>query len=254
MISKNRFKYLKSLKIKKYRNQAKQILIEGSRLIDESMRAGANIELICYTKQFVSNSNHKKLLRFIDNKNILIEEISDVDMKALSDSMHNQGILGLADMPIADDTSQLICANQLILDSISDPGNLGNIMRTTDWFGIKSLYFSSDCIDPYNAKVIRSAMGAHFYLDIFHIDIIAHIKHLKENDFTIIAADLDGESVYNWAPPEKWAIILGNEAHGISDKIRKLVDCTITIPKQGSIESLNVSMATGIVLSHIKKI
>ena len=82
MISKNRFKYLKSLKIKKYRNQAQQILIEGSRLIDESMRAGANIELICHTKQFIRNSNHEQLLRFIDNKNILIEEISDVDMKA----------------------------------------------------------------------------------------------------------------------------------------------------------------------------
>ena len=78
--------------------------------------------------------------------------------------------------------------------------------------------------------------------------------HLKNNDFTIIAADLKGDALYDWIPPQKYAIIFGNEAHGISDKIRKLIDCKITIPKQGHIESLNVSMSAGIVLSHIQNI
>ena len=254
MISKNRLKALKLLKIKKYRIQTQQILIEGLRLIGESMRAEADIKRIFYTKQFMNNDNSNKLLRMIDSRLIPVEEISDIDMNKLSDSMNNQGILGLAAMPIGDEKNQFGRDNQLILDSISDPGNLGNIMRTSDWFGMKTLYYSSDCVDPYNSKVLRSAMGAHFYLDIFHIDIVAHIQYLKENNFTIIAADLDGDSIYDWEPPKKWAIILGNEAHGISDKVRKLIDSKITIPKQGNIESLNVSMAAGILLSHIKKI
>ena len=112
---------------------------------------------------------------------------------------------------------------------------------------------SENSIDPYNEKVVRSAMGAHFYINIVSIDIVKHIKMLKESKHPIIGADIVGESLYEWEPSERWAIILGNEAHGISDKIRKLIDYNITIPKLGNIESLNVSMAAGILLSHIKK-
>ena len=254
MISKNKFKYLKSLKIKKYRTQAKQILIEGRRLIAEAIKSGARIDLICCTEQFISNLDNKQFLLMVENKNIPIEEISNLNMDELSESVTNQGLIGLANINISNDENRFTYPNQLILDSISNPGNLGNIIRTLDWFGIDKLYLSHNCTDIYNSKVIRSAMGAHFYIDIVQIDILEHIAYLKQNNFSIIAADIEGESIYDWNFPEKWAIILGNEAHGISDKVRKLIDYKITVPKVGNVESLNVSMAAGIIVSHIKKI
>ena len=263
MISKNRLKYLKSLKVKKHRIKSNQILIEGLRLIDESIQSGASIELIYYTREFSANPNNKMFINLVNNKNIFVEEINNEGINELTDSISNQGIIALVNMDVAgtfnkliyDDKIKLINEDyQLILESIADPGNLGNILRTADWFGMRSIYLSDDCTDPYNAKVIRSAMGAHFYLNIIQINIINHIQYLKENDFIIFGADIDGDSIYNVDIPKKCAIILGNEAHGISDNLRKLIDYNITIPKKGNIESLNVSMAAGIIMSHINKI
>ena len=125
-------------------------------------------------------------------------------------------------------------------------------MRTADWFGLSAVYLSENCIDPYNPKVIRSAMGAHFYINTIQISIIRHIKLLKKNNFKIIGADISGDSIYDSVIPDKWAIILGSEAHGISEEVKNIIDYKITIPKKGSVESLNVAMAGGILLSHIK--
>ena len=251
MISKNKFKYLRSLKIKKYRNQANQILIEGVRLIDESIKANARIQSIYYLDSFLNNINNKSFISILQKSNIPMDEIDIDSMGQLSDSINNQGVIGLVDINLIR-TCDYKDSSQLILDSISDPGNLGNIIRTSDWFGFKNIYLSNNSIDPYNPKVVRSAMGAHFYLNIIEIDIIEHITNLKNNNFKIIAADLDGQNIHNWTPPNKWAIILGNEAHGISDEIYKLIDYKVTIPKHGNMESLNVSMAAGILLSCIK--
>jgi len=253
MISKTRLKYLKSLMIKKYRNKFKQVLLEGTRLINEAINAKADIESVYCLESFLTNPNHKEFIDLLNANNISISKISKLEIKGLVDSVNNQGIVAVASIDLVA-SNKLENRHQLILDSISDPGNLGNIIRTADWFGISNIYLSNDSVDPYNAKVIRSAMGAHFYLNIIEINITQHIMNLKKNNFTIIAADLNGENIYNWDFPEKWALILGNEAHGISNKVRKLIDCKITIPKQGNIESLNVSMAAGILLSHIKKI
>ena len=119
---------------------------------------------------------------------------------------------------------------------------------------IQELNLSDNSVDPFNSKVVRSAMGAHFYVNIFMLNIVEHIIELKKNDFTIVVADMLGDSIYNWDVPDKWAIILGNEAHGVSDKLRKLVDYNIAIPKKGNIESLNVSTAAGIILSKVRKL
>ena len=111
-------------------------------------------------------------------------------------------------------------------------------------------YFGQEKI-KFTIMVVLMSIGELSH--IIQIDIIKHIQNLKKNNFTIIGADITGKNLYNWNPPEKWAIILGNEAHGISDKIRKFIDYNVTIPKDGNIESLNVSMAGGILLSHINR-
>tara|TARA_Y100001970_G_C13838890_1_gene653477 strand:- start:176 stop:736 length:561 start_codon:yes stop_codon:yes gene_type:complete len=172
------------------------------------------------------------------------------DIKKLSESKNNQGIIAVVNIE-APCQVEYINKNQLIIDSISDPGNLGNIMRSADWFNLKDIYLSENSVDPYNSKVIRSAMGAHFYLNIFEINIIHHIKKLKEKKFKIIGANIKGKGLYDWTIPSKWALVLGNEAHGISNEVNNLIDYNISIPQKGNVESLNVSTAGGIILSHI---
>ena len=176
MISKNKLKYLCSLKIKKYRLKEKQLLIEGCRLINESINANASIESIYYSKKFLHNENNLDLINTFKNKTVLFAETTQENINQLSDSMNNQGVIAVINIP--DNNKDYLYNHQLILDSISDPGNLGNIIRTADWFGLKNIYLSENSIDPYNSKVIRSAMGAHFYINIIQIDIINH-THLK---------------------------------------------------------------------------
>ena len=250
MISKNRLKYLRSLKIKKYRIKEQLLLVEGFRLISEALNAQADIQTIYYSKKILNNKEFQRLFDKCNSKKIEIVEIQQKNIDELSDSINNQGIIAIINTPISIDN--FTSSNQLILDSISDPGNMGNILRTADWFGLKNIYLSENSIDPYNRKTVRASMGAHFYINIIFINIDQHIKMLKENNFTIIGADVIGDNLYDWEPPSKWAIILGNEAHGISSKVKELVDYNITIPKKGNIESLNVAMAAGILLSHAK--
>ena len=262
MISKNKFKYLSSLKIKKYRLKEQLFLADGFRLINEALSAEesgfpVSIQSIYYTKFFLNNKNIEGFFNKCENKKIKLIEADKKDIDKLSESQNNQGIIAVINIPNWSGASLLkekSPKHQLILDEIADPGNLGNILRTAAWFGMSEIYLSKNSIDPYNEKVIRSAMGAHFYVNIAFVNIVEHIILLKKNNYSIIGADISGESLYDWHAPDRGAIILGNEAHGISSKVRKLIDYNITIPKQGKIESLNVSMAAGILLSHINKI
>ncbi len=137
------------------------------------------------------------------------------------------------------------------LDGISDPGNMGTILRTASWFGVKSIFYSSKCVDPFNSKVIRSAMGAHFYFS--HLELISELEQFekfKSMNVEILGAEMDGKPVrssvdLNYA---KWMLVLGNEAHGISDDIREYISGSISIKGSSELESLNVSIAAGILL------
>ena len=248
MLSKNQFKFLNSLKYKKKRVQEKKILIEGMRIIKEAQNSSIIIDSIYYTDRFTKN--HSRLLDVFKNQDISMTLCDEDDIKKLSESKNNQGIIAVVNIE-APCQVEYINKNQLIIDSISDPGNLGNIMRSADWFNLKDIYLSENSVDPYNSKVIRSAMGAHFYLNIFEINIIHHIKKLKEKKFKIIGANIKGKGLYDWTIPSKWALVLGNEAHGISNEVNNLIDYNISIPQKGNVESLNVSTAGGIILSHI---
>ena len=135
--------------------------------------------------------------------------------------------------------------------TLSDQITLDDI-KTLSEFGVKNLILSPKCVDIYNSKVVRSAMGAHFHLNqIVQENILHIIPQLKKDSFTIIGADMDGTSIDKFVPPQKWALVLGNEAHGLSPHIKSLLDERITIPKIGNIESLNVAVAGGVILNSL---
>ena len=250
MISKSEIKKIRSLNTKKGRDLHDLILIEGKRLISQIVSSKSNINKVWTTEDFYNKN--PKLINFLSG--VEVELISSQDLKTITTTQNPSGIIGIMEPPAGsiDKMNERI----LILDNIADPGNLGTILRTANWFGINNVVLSEECVDPYNSKVVRSAMGSHFSMNIVKIDIFRYINQLRSNQFKIIAADLDtNHSIENLElNSNQWALLMGSEAHGLSENIDKLVDYKIKIPQSGKIESLNVSVACGIFLFHISGI
>ena len=247
MLSNSQIKLFKSLHNKKFRFAEKQFIIEGHRLIEEAFRAKTKFNAIWCTEEYADKNS--ELLTALKRANNTWETTSVKSLSQVCDSQNNQGIIALLTLP-NQDQFEISISPILLLDNISDPGNMGTILRSAEWFGIKNIICSSKCVDIYNSKVIRSAMGAHFHLNqIVQDNLIQIIPQLKNEGFSIIGADLDGVSINEFSPPQKWALILGNEAHGLSPHIKSLLDESVTIPKSGKIESLNVAVASGVILN-----
>ena len=186
----------------------------------------------------------------LKKKNIPWSVAPDLIIRQISDSLNDQGVIALAPIPTYNKFKNPP-QRSLYLDGISDPGNMGTLLRTAAWFGIKSIFRSPKCVDPFNSKVVRSAMGAHFYFS--HFEAISEEKIL--NDFVkvgikVLASDMEGTSIhtFNLSDFTGWILVLGNEAHGISESMNRLIKNTITIPGVKGMESLNVSVAGGILL------
>ena len=141
----------------------------------------------------------------------------------------------------------------IYLDGISDPGNLGTIIRTAVWFGIQQIILSENCASIWNSKVIRSAMGAHFKIDLKELEF-SEVMQMDSFSHQIIGASMNGIPMSNLNKNiRKWILVLGNEAHGISPNIEKLINHNITIHGTGKQESLNVAIAGGIILNYLSE-
>lgn len=249
MISKNKVKFLRCLTNKKYRLKNQKVFLEGRRLVDEAINSKVNFETIWFTKVAFENPMNAELIKKIRSRKILLDEISNSDLHDLSDTENSQGIIAEIDInkfskSILDDTFN---DNLLILDGISDPGNLGTIFRTAAWYNIQSIILTSDCVDPFNLKCLRSGVGAHFYFkNIINAEREELIKFLNNNNYDIYCADLKGAILSDVKLKNKWAVILGSEAHGLNPDFN--IYNKVTIKKYGNIESLNAAVACGIIL------
>ncbi len=143
------------------------------------------------------------------------------------------------------------CGFQLVLDGIQDPGNMGTLIRLADWFGMEQIVCSEDTVDFYNPKVIQASMGSFTRVNIVYTDLQ---KFLKESPNIAVGTDMTGENIYSYQKPDKINLIMGNEGNGMRPEIENLVKDKITIPRFGksqSTESLNVSIAAGIILGQL---
>ena len=238
MIRRNQVKLIRSLQQKKFREEHGLFIVEGLRSIQEALRANASIESIFWTEAFSEkNSNHMNTISAVQNESVLMAE-----MKQLSPSTTPPGVLAVCKIPIFD--SPDMNRNFIYLDHISDPGNMGTILRTALWFGIHNIVLSEACIDPFNPKVVRGAMGAHF-----HISWIGTMPLCAFTDYKVLGADYRGNSILAVKKiPDKWVLVMGSEAHGISSDVHDELDQLIAIPKVGTGESLNVGVSMGILL------
>ena len=241
MITKKTYKNIRSLKDKKIRHAQKRFTLEGIRTIQTVLDENVPIECVLFTKEF--HSKHSEFIKQINDK--ILFEVSDREIKDLSNTITPSGVLAVAYFPNYNKID--LTKNLIYLDRISDPGNMGTMIRTASWFGLDQVVLSNNCIDPFNPKVVAAAMGSHFQLKFIGKEKIENL-----NDYLWIGASLNGQKLSELKEiKKKWVLAMGSEAHGISEKIMKRLDKVYTITKQGKGDSLNVAVAMGIFLNKL---
>ena len=248
MITRNELKYYSSLSQKKFRESELKFIVEGLKNVEEGLDSHYDCEIVLTTFEFAEL--HKNFLSDVKRKKIRIEILRSQDFIRISETKSPQGIAAVfryAKLKFYPDKTE---SNVLVyLDNISDPGNLGTIIRTCDWFGINEILISKFSVDYLNPKAIRASMGSIFHLYIFEEVEPALLDDLKLNNYRIICSDLDGKNIYDYKFPDKIVLVFSNEATGPSEVVKTIADDVITIPKYGNAESLNVAIASGIILS-----
>lgn len=249
MLSKNELKYYSSLLRKKIRDDENKFIVEGKKIVSDGLNSNYHCEIIITTTDFY-NKEENLFKEF--NSITRIEIIKNSELAKLSDTVNPQGIVAVFKIPdlktFSPNVHIIVC-----LDNVSDPGNTGTILRNCDWFGIQNVLLTRNCADIYNPKVIRASMGSLFHLEIQKNAGFDKLKKLKEEGYKIISTGLKGNDIFSFKFPDKFILIFSNEANGSSPDITNMSDETITIPKFGNAESLNVASASAIVLSQIKK-
>lgn len=256
-LSKNEIKYLHSLSQKKVRQAEKKFILEGWRALKEVLNSSFQIELVAVLPQFLENPDYAKTISEVEERKIPVKELTELELKKIADTVHSQGIIALTHQKTFSLDHNLLRRSSLIVavDSMSDPGNLGSILRSADWFGVDAVLLGKGCVELYNEKVVRSTVGSIFHLPIVEsVDLQHALPEMKKNDFWVIAASADGRESYTLAKTKaKNALVFGNEAHGVTKEIRGIVDAVVKIPKFGQAESLNVGVACGILLAHLRE-
>lgn len=248
MLSKANIKLINSLEKKKYRKIHNLFIIEGERLVHEAVIYNFKIKQLFLTGSFLNNQGNSDTINLISKNNITSEIIPDSKMKSISETVTPSGIFALCEIPLQNEFTEDSTDNYLFLDDIQDPGNMGTLLRSASWFGIKNVALSGNCIDIYNPKVVRSGMGAHFNLNIYTEQSLNNFS-----EHTKLGAFQEGKDIYqiNGKSLEPWVLVIGSEAHGISAENSKIIDKKITIPKIGNGESLNAAIAGSLLLYHL---
>ena len=245
MISKTKIKQLSRLSTKKGRNEYGLYLIEGLRIIRSALRAKVPINRIFVTARFEKSVDYQSISnRF--NKALKPEFIDEKTMKQITQTVNPSGILAVCSIPRKTKLPSTMASNWLYLDKIADPGNLGTLLRSAAWFGTTQVALSPHCADPFNPKVMRSGMGAHFFIQMV---TNCNLRQFKNSDHLIIGADHRGMSIVDFNHSAKdWVLVIGSEAHGISKENSNQIEYSLSIPAKGSGNTLNAAVAGSIML------
>lgn len=248
--SNEKAKFIRSLNDKKGRQKNGCFYLEGIKVVNEVIerRGAINLRFIAYSEEILINVNGGKgilnKIKKIQNK---ISFSKDV-FNTLTDTKTPQGILAV--LEFTNELEVLNDENILVLDKVQDLGNLGTIIRSADAFGIKQIICTSGTADVYSPKVLRSTMGSILREKITYIDNLQKVEELKKYGFAIVGTTLNEKSISieKFDFSKKSIFVMGNEANGISKEIEKICDYFIKIPMTGNAESLNVGVATSIIL------
>ncbi len=251
MLSKNKIKLIRSLDQKKHRKEHNLFIVEGEKMVNELLTSSLSIREIYATRVYYE--------KIIKKQSLEINQVTEKELGQISQLKTPNQTLALVEIP---NISTNECNTQkglyLVLDNVQDPGNLGTIIRTANWFGVSTIFCSPDTVDAYNSKVVQATMGAIFTTQVVYTDLTEIFKNAKKHYTPIYGTSLKGENLYKKTLSENALIVMGNESKGISENTYLHIDEKILIPtfveeNVNVIESLNVGIATSIVLSEFRR-
>lgn len=245
MLSKSQISLLKSLQHKKDRIEHGLFLVEGYKSVIEFINSTYQIEAIYYTAPL-----NPKVLKL--SQKINLSEISVANVQKFSSLKNPPEIAALVKIPNQSvlNNTKLKGKFSLVLDGMQDPGNMGTIVRTADWFGIRDIICSEDTVDVYNPKVVQASMGSLSRVNVHYTHLPTALPQIG---LPVFGAMLNGENIYHTDFGTEGLIVMGNEGNGLRPEIEKLISKSVTIPGSGKAESLNVAIAAALFCSEINR-
>ncbi|MGI4020002.1 MAG: TrmH family RNA methyltransferase [Janthinobacterium lividum] len=246
MVSKSQISFLKSLQQKKHRKEHNLFLVEGLKSVTDFLQSDF------YTIKTVYRTplSESKMLKV--SGNIKFQEVSAAELEKISSLNTPQEVIALVEIPAQQKLEPKTLARKftLVLDGVQDPGNLGTIIRTADWFGISQIICSEDTVDVYNSKVVQATMGSLSRIAVHYANLLLLLPQIKQ---PVFGAMLNGKNIYQTDFGTEGLILLGNEGNGIRPEIQPLISKNITIPQLGKAESLNVAIAAAVFCNEISR-
>ena len=241
MLSKKDQKFIKSLKVKKYRTRERCFLVEGTKNVLELLNSDFEIELIVGTMSFFEDNPPEIGVR--------TEEVKSDLLTQLSSFKTNEDVVAVAKQKEWSLNKLKLSDHVFVLDGVSDPGNMGTIIRTLDWFGFNQMVFSKDCADFYNPKTISSSMGSFTRMAFYETGLA---DFYQSCDLPVYGADMGGDPISALKFDTPSVFVMGSESHGLCELSIQQIRKYISIPRIGKAESLNVGIATGIIASYLR--
>jgi len=260
MLSQSQLKHLRSLSVKKYRQQHGQFLLEGEKMVAELLeQSHIGVSAIFALEPWIEKNS--RLLRPISAK---INPVTEAELDKISALNTPNQVLAVVDIPL--ETCNFLPAEVstkagelaltdicFYLDGIQDPGNMGSILRVADWFGFPAVFCSPDCVDVFSPKVVQASMGAIFRVPTWEIELAEILANTPQ--IQVAGAVLDGENVFEAKLPANGLLVIGNEGRGISAQTERVLTHRISIPRHpaGRAESLNAAVASGILAAAFRR-
>lgn len=232
-----------ALKEKKGRREQGLFLVEGVKMARECLQSGYETERIFLSECY---DGDRAWLDGIEDK---IVRVSDEVLKFLSDEKTPQGVVCRVKIPRS--PLQAPTKSCLILDGVSDPANVGAIIRTANAAGYREIYLTRECADPYAPKSVRASMSGVFFVKLYTGERAEILSAMQETP--LVVADMSGENAFTFTPPERFALVIGNEANGVSEAMRQAAEKSVKIPMESTQESLNAAVSAGILMYLLKK-
>ncbi len=248
MLTKSSIKYIQSLQHKKFRDELGEFIAEGPKIVNELLEQQIfECKCIYAVKEWIAEYSY-----LLQNRTEIIEEIEFFELEKIANYSTPNQVIGLfkKKKPIVTFDWSTSCT--VLLEDIQDPGNLGTIIRSADWFGIKNIVCSKNTVDIYNPKVVQSTMASLGRINVIYENLKEWLSDKKEI-VPVYAAVLDGEPLHEIKTVKASVLMIGNEGNGLSDELIQMSSVKITIPKIGLAESLNAAVATAIILYELQK-
>lgn len=244
----------RDLKRRKSRERQALFVAEGVRSVEELLQSPLRIQGVLTAPQLEDAPRGRALIASLAERGVESSRVSDAEFRSAAETESPQGVIAIAEVPVhaLADLSGRSSLRILVLDAVQDPGNVGTILRTSAALGADATIALPGTVDLWNAKVVRSAMGASFHHPAIHSSYELLKEFLGEANVVLWGADAAGEPLDSMQPPARLAVAVGNEGAGLSSTVRQLAASFVSLPIPGPVESLNVGVAAGILLHQLR--